>query len=118
MQERRNVHRGRTYLRGRVAFNNRCSTIDCLVRNLSQNGAKLVFSHPATIPGEFDLMIQQKGNSRRARIVWRQEVEAGVAFLASHAEAVVSIETARRIRRLEEERDSLARRVAELSETA
>ncbi|MDR3462042.1 MAG: PilZ domain-containing protein [Beijerinckiaceae bacterium] len=118
MQERRKTHRGRTYLGSTIAFNNRCSTIDCMVRNMSQNGAKLVFAHPVTCPDEFDLMIPQKGDSRRVRIVWRQEMEAGVVFLASNVGTVVSIETARRMRALEAERASLARRVATLSEPA
>lgn len=118
MQERRKVHRGRTYLGSQIAFNNRCSTIDCLVRNLSQDGAKIVFSSPATIPSEFDLTIRQKGHSRRARIVWRQEMEAGVVFLPSNAASIVSIENARQIRRLEADREALARRVAQLSEPA
>jgi PilZ domain len=116
MQERRKIQRGRTYLGSRVAFNNRCSTIDCLVRNMSQDGAKIVFSSPLTIPSEFDLMIHQKGHSRRARVVWRREMEAGVEFLAAHAATVVSIETARQIRKIESDRDALARRVAQLSE--
>src|ERR1700733_2194392 len=118
MQDRRAEHRGRTYLGSTAAFNNRCSTIDCLVRNMSQNGAKLVFTHPVAIPGEFDLMIPRKGDSRRAKIIWRQEFEAGVVFLDANKGTVVSIETARRMRKLEAERDALERRVAALSEPA
>lgn len=116
MEERRNAHRGRTYLGGRVSFNNRCSTADCLVRNLSPNGAKIVFASPATIPSEFDLTIARKGDSRRTRIVWRGELEAGVMFLPSNAASVIPIRAARRITRLEAERETLARRVAQLSE--
>ncbi|MGD0633428.1 MAG: PilZ domain-containing protein [Beijerinckiaceae bacterium] len=118
MQQRRREHRGRTYLGSRIAFNNRCSTIDCMVRNMSQNGAKLVFAHPVTCPDEFDLMIPQKGESRRVRIIWRQETEAGIVFLASNADTVISIETVRRMRVLEAERATLARRIATLSEPA
>lgn len=116
MKERRKAHRGRTYLSGRVAFNKRGSTADCLVRNLSAGGAKIVFCGSATIPSEFDFTIHQKGDSRRTRIVWRREMEAGVMFLPSDAGSVVSIETARKIRRLEADREALARRVARLSE--
>jgi hypothetical protein len=105
-------------LGSQVAFNNRCSTIDCLVRNMSQNGAKLVFAHPAAIPSEFDLMIRQKGDSRRVRIVWRGELEAGIAFVGTNSATVVSIEAARRIRTLEAERATLERRVAALCEPA
>jgi hypothetical protein len=66
--------------------------IDCLVRNMSRNGAKLVFKARCfCLPGEFELMLPQKGESRRARIVWRQQDEAGIAFLQAGGDGVVSI---------------------------
>jgi hypothetical protein len=118
MQERREFQRGRTYLGGRLAFNNQYCTIDCLVRNLSRNGAKLVFEGTVLLPGEFELTLPQKGASRRARIVWRSEGEAGIAFLQPGDEGVVPIGMARRIRRLEADRAALQTRVAELTEMA
>ena len=118
MQERREEHRDRTYLGSEVALTERRATIDCLVRNLSQNGAKLSFTEPVKVRGEFALTIHQKGVSRRARVVWQREKEAGIAFVASAPGIVVSIETARRLKRLETEVDALARRVAALDERA
>ena len=112
MQERRGEHRGRTYLGCRIAFNDHYARVGCLVRNLSQNGAKLIFDWPVMVPSEFDLMIHQKG-SRRARLVWRREMEAGVAFLELNASAVVSMDAVRQLKRLEVERDARARRIAE-----
>ncbi|MHB8886079.1 MAG: PilZ domain-containing protein [Methylovirgula sp.] len=113
MQERRGEHRGRTYLGSRIAFNDRYATVGCLVRNLSQNGAKLIFDRPCTVPSEFDLTIHQQGTSRRARLIWRREMEAGVAFLELNASTVVSIEAVRQLKRLEAERDARAKRIAE-----
>jgi hypothetical protein len=72
----------------------------------------------ATVPSEFDVTIHRKGESRRARIVWRDETQAGILFLHADDEKFVSIETAQRISRLEAERRDLARRVAQLSEPA
>lgn len=116
MQDRRTVHRDRTYLGAQVAYNNRCSTMDCLVRNVSANGAKIAFSEVALIPSEFDVLVPKKGESRRARIVWRAEKEIGVTFLQSAGNAVISIESARRIRQLEADRDALAKRLAQINE--
>jgi hypothetical protein len=116
MRERREYQRGRTYLGGRLAFNNQYCTIDCLVRNMSQNGAKLAFEGTVLLPGEFDLMLPQKGESRRARVVWRQQDEAGITFLQPAGQGVVSIEMARRVKKLEADRAALAARVAELTE--
>jgi PilZ domain len=118
MLDRRKFHRDRTYLGGRIAFNNRCSTFDCLVRNLSQDGARIVFSNTAIVPSVFDVTIHRKGESRRARVVWRDETQAGILFLHADDEKIVSIETVQRIRKLEAERSALARRVAQLSEPA
>ncbi len=116
MQERRSFHRGRTYLSGQIIFNNRFSTLDCLVRNMSQIGAKLIISSTLMVPGEFDLHVPKKGNSRRARLIWRSDTEMGVALVHGGDSRVVSIEAARRIKGLEADRDALAKRVAELSE--
>lgn len=118
MQERRTSQRDRTFLGGQVIYNDRCSTMDCLVRNMSQSGAMLVFDDVALIPSEFDVTIRHKGESRRARIVWRDEKKAGIAFSPSERSTVVSFETARKIQKLERDRDVLARRVAQLSEPA
>jgi hypothetical protein len=116
MKERRRIPRTRTYLGGLVAFNERCSTMECLVRNMSRDGAKLVFGGAAEIPAEFDIMIRKRGESRRAQIVWRMEAEAGVSFEVPKDRRVVSIEAARRIRELEAEREALRKRVEQLSE--
>lgn len=118
MLDRRNEHRGRTYLGGKVAFNNRWSTIDCLVRNMSESGAKLEFAHPVFLPNEFELVIQQRGNSRRARVVWKQATAMGISFLDKDFGPVVPIELSRQIRKLKTERDLLAQRVRDLSESA
>jgi PilZ domain len=85
MLDRRKAQRGRTYIGSRVAFDNRYATLDCLVRNLSDHGAKIVFACPATIPNELDVMIHPKDDNRRARVIWRTESEAGVMFLPAKA---------------------------------
>ncbi len=116
MQERRSFLRGRTYLGGQIAFNGRCSVMDCIVRNMSQNGARVAIESTVAVPREFDLMVQQKGESRRARMIWRNDKEIGVVFCDDDAGKIISIETARRIKKLEADRDTLARRVAQLTE--
>lgn len=116
MLDRRREHRGRTYLGGRVAFNNRWCTIDCLVRNMSRDGAKLEFVNPVLVPDELDLIIPSRGDSRRVQVVWRRPTTLGVSF-ADKAGTVIPIDAARQIRKLREERDMLARRIRDLSES-
>lgn len=122
MQERRKTTRSRTYLGGVVAFNKRSSTMDCVVRNFSPEGARIAFDAVATLPDEFDLEIRQKERAFRARMVWRGETEAGVAFLDSTAQpaeraqaAPIPLDWARKLRNCESQKAELQRRVAELS---
>ncbi|SCM77109.1 conserved hypothetical protein [uncultured Pleomorphomonas sp.] len=116
MFDRRRERRGRTYLGGQIAFNNRWCTIDCLVRNISQSGARIEFPQPVLVPSELDLIIPLRGYSRRVRVVWRRAKALGVSFTDANDGTVVPIELARQIRKLKEERDMLARRVRDLSE--
>lgn len=118
MEERRKSRRGRTFLGAQIVFNNRRSSLDCLVRNLSGDGAKIAFADGVAIPSDFELTIHQTTETRRARSVWRNETEAGVLFLGAASEKFVSLEAARRIKKLETERDALSRRVAQLDEPA
>ena len=116
VQEKRRETRNRTYLGGQIVFNHRECSSDCLVRDLSAGGARLEFANTVGLPGVFDLTIRHKGDSRRATLVWRTESALGVVFEAPHVASVTSIETARRLRQLEAERDRLAQRVRQLSE--
>jgi hypothetical protein len=108
--------RRRTYLGGRIVFNGRSSTIDCLVRNLSRNGAMLEFSEPVIPSHEFDLCILSRGESLSARVVWCNGVRAGVSTKQPNSGSVITIETARLIRRIKADREALVKRVAQLRE--
>ena len=81
MQERRKTARPRTYFTGQIIFNQRSSLMDCVVRNFSGSGAKLVFTNTAAVPREFELLIPRDDRRVRARIVWSAPNEAGVAFV-------------------------------------
>lgn len=92
--------------------------MDCMVRNLSQNGARLVFGGAtAVLPHQFEIAIRRNGPSQPARIVWRDETEAGVEFL-HRAPASATIEAAAVIAKLRKDCAALAMRVAQLSAPA
>ncbi len=81
MDERRKVvPRARTLKLGKIIFNNRCSTIDCTVRNLTVRGAKLIVGTQIGIPEAFDLRFAADGSSRSCKVIWRKEGELGVEF--------------------------------------
>jgi hypothetical protein len=80
MSERRKATRQKSFLRGCIYFNNRRSAVDCLVRDISGTGARLIFSATVSVPDVIDLYIPQKEQTLRAVVQWRHGDELGVAF--------------------------------------
>jgi hypothetical protein len=80
MAERRRSVRQKSFLKGRVYFNKGRESADCLVRDLTNQGARIIFSDSINIPALIDLHIPQKDYNVRARVIWRQGVEIGLAF--------------------------------------
>jgi hypothetical protein len=78
--EKRSAPRLRSFLKGKAIFNNRQSTLDCLVRDISATGARLEVSNAVLLPEVFDLHVPQKDTTYRVRISWRAEGEIGVEF--------------------------------------
>lgn len=116
MQDRRKNPRQRTYLGAQIAYNQRSSLMDCVVRNISGEGAKLAFTNTGAVPQEFDLSVPQNARTFRARVIWRRAEEAGVAFLEPRPQsAPISLDVARRLRQCEAEKAALQRRVEQLS---
>lgn len=77
----RGSERMRAFMAARILFNKGMMHVDCTIRNLSEGGAKLEISGAVTLPEEFDLVIPQKNQRRRARLCWRQDDACGVRFL-------------------------------------
>ena len=78
--ERRRMARQKSFLRGMIYFNNRRNAVDCLVRDISPYGARLIFSDAVTTPDVLDLYIPQKEQTLRVHVIWRNGQEVGVAF--------------------------------------
>src|SRR3954447_7363756 len=78
--ERRRIARQKSFLRGMIYFNNRRNAVDCLVRDISPYGARLIFSDAVSTPDVLDLYIPQKEQTLRIHVIWRHGQEVGVAF--------------------------------------
>jgi PilZ domain len=115
IMERRRHPRGKSLYGGVISFNGRRSTVNCVVRNFSSAGAKVVMSGIIALPDEFDLSIARKEASFRARLVWCRHLEAGIAFIADDTSTVVSLDAARKLQLRKAEIERLRRRVSELS---
>ena len=79
--ERRVAPRVRTLKRAKILFNNRYSTFDCIVRNISSTGALLTIDEAAHLPKIFDIIIGEEKMERPARLVYRRGMLAGIRFL-------------------------------------
>ena len=80
MAERRQSVRQKSFLRGCIYFNNRRTVVDCLIRDISEHGARLRFSDSITVPDSFELHIPQKSQTLRVTTRWRHGMDVGVAF--------------------------------------
>ncbi|MPZ40487.1 MAG: PilZ domain-containing protein [Rhizobiales bacterium] len=119
MKERRSALRQKSFLQGRIYFNNRRSSVDCLVRDYSERGARLKFSEAITVPETMELHIPNREEMHRARVEWRSGNEMGVSFADEIRAPSIAPDAAQgdlpaRIQRLEAEVATLRRIVNEL----
>jgi hypothetical protein len=78
--EKRLAPRRNTMIRAEIVFNGGRSRAACIIRNLSESGAKLEVASVGSIPQTFDLMAP--GHlPHPCRVVWRALKELGVEFL-------------------------------------
>jgi hypothetical protein len=102
MNERRQAGRRKSFLRGLVYFDSKQGALSCLVRDLSDDGARIVFSEGVAVPESFDLHIVQRNRTQRAHVTWRRGCEIGLAFDAAAAKSDPAALT-RRVAELEGE---------------
>ncbi|NJL09176.1 MAG: PilZ domain-containing protein [Methylacidiphilales bacterium] len=80
MIERRKFHRVKTLLGARIAFGHMYLTLDCVIRDLTPDGARLHLPSTLGVPATFQLLFDRDGRQRRCTVMWRSETEVGVAF--------------------------------------
>jgi hypothetical protein len=78
MEERRRMPRQRTFKTGSITLPH--GIVECLIRNMSPDGALLEFLQPPLLPDEFALFIKPDMIERRSHIVWRNKLRIGVRF--------------------------------------
>jgi hypothetical protein len=119
MPERRITSRQKSFLRGRLFFNKGRSAVDCLIRDISESGARLIFSTTVSVPDIVDLYIPQKEQTMRVHVQWRHGDDVGVAFPPAQpaSEAAAAMESgdfAERMQKLEADVAALRRVVKRL----
>ena len=81
-EERRQIvdRRRRTLLSAKVIYNNHQSVLSCTCRDLSEQGAKLIFGVVPTCPNTFELVFGD-GHIHRCEVAYRDGTTIGVHFL-------------------------------------
>jgi hypothetical protein len=113
MQDRRQLARDKVLLGGVAEISEIGATVDCVVRNLSENGACVEVNAQANLPGKINLTIKRKGRSYLAQMIWRRANKVGLAFRAMVTDAPVD-DFDVRLRRSEQKKRELQRRINDL----
>lgn len=80
MTERRKGARPRALKGGKIAFNQHNSVIDCVVRNLTEDGAMLKVPSTAGIPQRFYFRLDSEQAFRPCQVIWRRPDTLGITF--------------------------------------
>jgi len=81
MLDRRKQQRWPAYWAGRISFQSSQSGCECLIRNTSGGGAKLMLRGAVFVPREFELHIPKHRAKYQAKVVWRRSDELGVTLV-------------------------------------
>lgn len=77
--DRRVSPRRNTMIPAEIVFDGGRARIECIIRNLSDSGAKLEVASVAKVPATFDLVAPEQ-RPHHCMVVWRTLRELGVAF--------------------------------------
>ena len=117
IEDKRKSSRQRLFLRGFIRIPQNDSTIDCIVRDISETGAKLRFRCTPSITDLFELHIPAKGQIVQSKLAWMEDCEVGISFEHNLAFATPSDgELSTRMARLEDEITSLKQMLKRLQD--
>jgi hypothetical protein len=85
--DRRKVRRQRVLKEARIILSNGRSTMSCVIRDLSQSGARLQAPFTPEVPEKFMLLITGESTMVPARRVWWAGNQMGVKFTGKFAPA-------------------------------
>ncbi|MCK1319031.1 MULTISPECIES: PilZ domain-containing protein [unclassified Bradyrhizobium] len=78
MENQRTASREKVLKPGMIEFGG--NAVPCIVRNVSEAGASLNVTSPFAIPDFFTLVLTLDGQRHPAWIIWRKDMQIGIAF--------------------------------------
>jgi two-component system cell cycle response regulator len=85
--DKRRTRRQRVLKEGRIITLDNQSVVNCVVRDVSDTGARLKCGDQVAVPSEFRLQVGHERTVRPARTVWRRGNEIGIVFTGSSVPA-------------------------------
>ncbi len=115
MIERRESVRDKVVYGGLAEIGESGSTRDCVVRNISEQGARLEFSNDVKLPKkQIALTIARKGRSFLAKVIWWRDNFVGIAFSDEVPFIAPVSDLEDRLRKSEAKKRQLQRRIKQL----
>jgi uncharacterized protein YceH (UPF0502 family) len=102
--EHRAASRMRAVLKAEIRYNDGLLSTPCVVRDISDTGARLELPGEIALPDHFELYIEKRNQTRRVTLKWRHGKEIGVAFddaAAAKPPAATDVSLEERVARLE-----------------
>jgi PilZ domain len=113
MQDRRQIVRDKVIYGGVAETGQHGTTMDCVVRNFSDQGACIELDRGTRLPDQVNLAVARKSRSYLAEVIWRQANMVGLAFRTMFTEPPES-DLGVRLRRSEKKKRELQRRIKQL----
>jgi len=82
LEHRKASERSKQLKKVQVIFNNGICTIDAVLRNVSEEGARIEVDSPHEIPDKFLLKFTSDYKTRQCLIVWRDGKSIGLRFVS------------------------------------
>jgi hypothetical protein len=115
MRDRRESVRDKVMYGGVAEIGDHGATRECIVRNISDNGANIEFSNDFQLPKEqLSLRIARKGRSFLAKVIWWRDNFVGVAFSSEQPYDLPVSDLDERLRKSERKKRQLQRRIKQL----
>ena len=114
MSDNRYALRSRTFLKAEIDLNGGLSTLSCIVKDLSETGARILVSEGIALPETFRIHLPKPDRWVQATVRWRRGEYIGVHFDGEQPLAGQDQSESDRIRQLEAENARLRRMLEEL----